>query len=214
VIVEEREAAPVSVDPAQLEHERLYRAKAGAPSLVRVPAARFLAVDGRGSPGGDAFRDAVGALYSIAYTAKFALKTAGAPNVKVPPLEGLFSTGDADAVFDTAARERLRWTLMLRLPEPIDDTAVESARVEAARKRDLPALHEVRVERFDEGLSAQVLHVGPYAAENATVALLLEFIRAQGLEPRGRHHEIYLGDPRRAAPERLKTIIRQPVTDR
>lgn len=132
-------------------------------------------------------------------------------NVKVPPLEGLYSA-DADAAdFDTTARERLVWTLMLRLPEPLDAEVVEDARAQAAKKRPLP-LDRVRVEQFDEGLCARLLHVGPYATETATVAALHAFIREQGHAPRGRHHEIYLSDPRRIAPERIKTIIRQPVT--
>ena len=99
-------------------HEALYRAKPGSPSLVQVPGARFLAIDGTGSPDGEAFQAAVGALYALACSAKFALKKASGVNVKVPPLEDLFSA-DADAAdFDTASRERLAWTLMLRLPEP------------------------------------------------------------------------------------------------
>jgi hypothetical protein len=94
----------------------------------------------------------------------------------------------------------------------MDAEAVEAARPQAAKKRPQPALDRVRVEQFDEGFCAQVLHVGPYAAETATVAALQAFIREQGREPRGRHHEIYLSDPRRTAPERIRTVIRQPVT--
>jgi hypothetical protein len=192
-------------------HEELYRATAGTPVLVEVPPARFLMIDGHGRPGDERFTGAVAALYPVAYTAKFALQKAGGPVMMVPPLEGLFTTDVPVEGFDTSALEELDWTLMLRLPDPIDDALVERARAKAAEKRALPAIGQVRVELFDEGECAQVLHVGPYSAEGPTVALLHAFIHAHRREPRGAHPEIYLGDPRRAQPEKLKTIIRQPV---
>ena len=192
------------------DHERLYRAKAGVLELVEVPPARFLAIDGKGRPGDETFQEAIAALFSIAYMAKFTLKKAAGENVKVPPLEGLYS-GIGLESFDEVARQPLEWTLMLRLPEPIDDALVERARADARRKHPLAALDSVRIEHFAEGACVQALHVGPYATEPVTVDLMREFIRSQGLEPRGRHHEIYLGDPRRVKPERLKTILRQPV---
>jgi hypothetical protein len=110
-----------------------------------------------------------------------------------------------------AVREGLRWTLMLRLPEPVDEGAVEEARTEAARKKDLAAIADVRVEMFDEGTAAQVLHFGPYSQEPATIETLREFIAEQGRAAKGRHHEIYLSVPGRTKPERMKTILRQPV---
>lgn len=195
--------------PDALEHEQLYKAKAGAPALVQVPPARFLAVDGNGSPDDEAFQDAVAALYAIAYTAKFALKKAGGETVKVPPLEGLYTDFEASSFEE--GRRRLVWTLMLRLPKPLDEALVERARAEAGVRRPNAALGRVRTMQLAEGACAQVLHVGPYSTEPATLASLREFIRSQRLEPRGRHHEIYLGDPRRSKPERLKTILRQPV---
>lgn len=164
-----------------------------------MPPARFLAIDGAGRPGDEAFQQAVGALFALAYGARFALKRSARAAVKVPPLEGLY---------DVPAAGRFTWTLMLRLPEAIDEGLLEQAR---ARKRDVPRLEDVEVRPFAEGRCAQVLHVGPYAAEGTTIELLHAFIRAQGLESRGRHHEIYLGDPRRARPDRLRTILRQPV---
>jgi hypothetical protein len=191
------------------EHEQLYVAKAGAPALVDIPPARFLAVDGAGSPDDEAFQEAIAALYAIAFTAKFALKKSGGENVTVPPLEGLFTDFEASS-FDEG-RWRLVWTLMLRLPKPFDDALIERARADAARRRPLPALDRVHTMQFAEGTCAQVLHIGPYSTEPPTIELLREFIRSQQLQPRGRHHEIYLGDPRRARPETLKTILRQPV---
>jgi hypothetical protein len=181
-------------------HERLYRART-VPALVEVPPARFLAADGAGRPGDEAFQGAVGALFALGYGARFALKRATGAAVKVPPLEGLY---------DTPENGRFTWTLMLRLPEAIDETLLDGA-TEAARKRDLPELERVEVRRLAEGRCAQILHIGPYAAEGPTIELLHAFIHGQGLEPRGRHHEIYLGDPRRARPDRLRTILRRPV---
>jgi hypothetical protein len=187
--------------------------ESGRPALVDVPPARFLMIDGQGSPDGEEFQQAVAALYGIAYRSKFGLKKAGGPDIKVPPLEGLFDVlRDPTQAFDPAVRERLRWTLMLRLPEPIDDDLVEGAREDAARKNDMEALAKVRIEEFDEGTCAQVLHIGPYAEEPATIELLRGFIGELSRAARGRHHEIYLSIPGRTKPERMKTILRQPVS--
>jgi hypothetical protein len=195
-------------------HDELYRGKAGRPALVDVPRARFLMIDGQGSPDGEEFQQAVAALYGIAYRSKFALRKGGGPDIKVPPLEGLFDVlRDPTQAFDPAVRGRLRWTLMLRLREPIEDEPVERAREDAAaRKKDMEALAKVRIEEFDEGTCAQVLHIGPYSEEPATIELLRGFIGEQGRAARGRHHEIYLSVPGRTKPERMKTILRQPVS--
>lgn len=194
-------------------HDDLYRGKAGRPVLVEVPPARFLMIDGRGSPDGEEFQQAVAALYAIAYGSKFALKRAGGPDVKVPPLEGLFDVlKNPSQAFNPAVRRRLRWTLMLRLREPISAKLVEQAREDAVRKKGATALAKVRIEKFSEGTCAQVLHIGPYSEEPATIALLRGFIGGQGRTARGRHHEIYLSIPGRTKPERLKTILRQPVS--
>lgn len=194
-------------------HDALYRAKAAKPALVDVPPARFLVIDGQGSPDSQDFKESVTALFGLAYRAKFALKKAGGPDVKVPPLEGLFDVlEDPAQALDPAVRERLRWTLMLRLPEPIEDELIERAREDASHKKDMATLAKVRIQEFDEGKSAQVLHVGPYSEEPASVELLRGFMSEQGRVPRGRHHEIYLSVPGRTKPERMKTILRQPVT--
>lgn len=153
------------------------------------------------------------ALYTIAYGSKFALKKTGGPDVKVPPLEGLFDVlPDPAQASDPAVRKRFRWTLMLRLREPITDGLVERARKEAVRKKDIAALTKVRIEEFDEGTCAQLLHIGPHSEEAATIALLRRFIGEEGRAAQGRHHEIYLSVPGRTKPERMKTILRQPVS--
>jgi hypothetical protein len=128
-------------------------------------------------------------------------------------LEGLFDVlQDPAQAFDPDMRTRLRWTLTLRLREQIGDELVERAREGAARKKDPTALAKVRIEVFDEGTCVQVLHVGPYSAEPATIELLRGFMGEQGRVARGRHHEIYLSVPGRTKPERMKTILRQPVS--
>lgn len=185
----------------RVTHEELYRAQPGVPALVAVPPARFLMIEGAGTPGGERFQQSLAALYGIAYTVKFTLKKAGVADFKVPPLEGLYGE----------FVEPVRWTLMIRMPEPVGAADVEAARAVVARKRPLPTLADVRFEEFDEGRCAQVLHVGPYSEEAATIATLQAFIREQGHELRGRHHEIYLSVPGRTRPERLKTVLRQPV---
>src|SRR3954452_14599359 len=132
------------------------------------------------------------------------------PWTRVMPLEGQWWTPDM-ATFSTDDRSQWNWTLMILVPEQVTAEVVEAARGAAARKHPEDPLDRVRLERFAEGRCAQVLHVGPYSAEGATVAALHAFIAANGCALSGRHHEIYLGDPRRAAPEKLRTILRQPV---
>lgn len=194
------------------------------PVLVDVPELGFVVVDGSGSPEGAEFTAAVQALYSVTYGAHYALarRAGGAP--KVGPLEALWWSDDPDeydtvmavregrGTFSDADREHWLWSAMIAQPEGVDRPMVERVAAEAAAHRTLPALRWLRYTRWHEGLCAQVMHVGPYADEPATLAVLHAFIAEQGLRPTGRHHEIYLGDPRRCAPERLRTILRQPVT--
>lgn len=167
-------------------------------------------IDGRGDPDGTAFAGAVQALYSVAYGLKFAVKKAGGEDARVAPLEGLW-WGAEDEGFTPESRERWQWTLMIRIPDRTDAELLSETLAAAAKKKpDLP-ITDVRVEMFAEGSAAQVMHVGPYADEPATIAALHAFIASEGLRLRGKHHEIYLGDPRRSAPEKLRTLLRQPV---
>jgi hypothetical protein len=179
------------------------------PGLVDVPELKFLMIDGHGDPNTSAdYGQAIEALYSVAYTLKFALKREGSLDYPVMPLEGLWSAGDA---YDFSSKARWRWTAMLLQPDIITDELVADATEQAVQKRSLPAVALMRLETFTEGLCAQVLHIGPYADEGRTITALHEFIAEQGYILRGEHHEIYLGDPRRSAPDRLRTIIRQPI---
>jgi hypothetical protein len=188
----------------------LYGARAGEPVLVEVPAMNFAMVDGTGDPNDSVeFQQAMAVLYPVSYTLKFMLKPTGFEYV-VPPPEGLWW---ADSMEDFARLDKSewKWTMMIMQPEPVTLDRFDHAVATVREKKDPPGLARLRLETYDEGLSAQVLHVGPYADEGPTIEKLHAFIDAQGCRRRGKHHEIYLGDPRRSAPEKLKTIIRQSV---
>ncbi len=195
------------------ELSHLYRPSSKEVTIVDVPPMRFLMVDGTGNPKtAPGFQDAMAALYSVAYTLKFMLKKSDpAQDYVVMPLEGLWWTEDQGGLA-AGSPDAWKWTLMIALPDSVTGELVDEAAKEAMKKRDLPSLSRVRLETFHEGECVQIMHVGPYSEEGPTIARLHEFIRENGLEPAGRHHEIYLGDPRRCAPDKLKTVVRQPVT--
>lgn len=201
-------------------HPALYAASAKAARefvLVDVPRLRYLAVDGSGDPNTtDAYRQAVEALFGVAYTLKFASKAAGRDFV-VGPLEGLWRADDP-AAFVARDKAAWEWTMLIAQPDWIDADALAAAVAavrEKSRKKkvDPPAaLGLVRLVDLHEGPSAQILHVGSYDDETPTLAHLHdEWMPQRGLTFAGDHHEIYLGDPRRTAPDKLKTILRQPV---
>lgn len=195
--------------PARLR--RLYFPAPGTPSVVEVPAMNYLMVDGAGDPNtATAFREAIGALYGLAYTIKFGSAEPAVRRAPVMPLEGRFWSARGSLLGKRSKRD-WRWTLLLREPEGIGSAEVELARRTLRSRKDPPGLAKVRFERWKEGKAVEVLHVGPYSAEAATVRSLHRFARSRGYRLTGRHHEIYLGDPRRTRPERLKTVIRQPV---
>lgn len=191
--------------------ERLYRARR-TPELVEVPPLRYLCLDGHGDPNtSPAYADAVQALYAVSYAATFAVRKAGGTDVKVSPLEGFWSAEDM-STFVTGDKGAWDWTMVIRQPDSVTDDLVARLVDEVAEKKRLPAVRDLRVGTIAEGTAAQVLHVGPYAAEGPTIQRLHDFIHEQGFVFSGdveRHHEIYLGDPRRAAPEKLRTIVRQ-----
>lgn len=195
----------------------LYAPSARHPSIVTVPELAFIMIDGRGDPNAsEAYQEALGALYGVAYTLKFSLKKADpARDFKVAPLEGLWwpETERPSMEELQAERDSWSWTMMIALPDEVTAAELAAAAEAAARRRPSPALGLVRFERFAEGLAAQIMHVGPYSAEAPTIERLHRFVEEQGYKLRGRHHEIYLGDPRRTAPERLKTVIRHPVEE-
>lgn len=178
--------------------------------VVEVPRLNFLMVDGRGDPNtAEEYRTAVQWLYSMSYGLKFASKAAG-KDYGVSPLEGLWWAEDM-ASFTAGDKSKWLWTAMIMQPDWIDVAASESAAAKARAKLGEPP-PSLRLESFEEGLCVQTMHIGPYSAEGPTIAELHSgFLPANGLVENGYHHEIYIGDPGRTAPERLRTIIRQPV---
>lgn len=188
------------------------------PVLVDLPELGYLMIDGQGAPeagaGGPStdFQKAFGALYPVVYTIKFRLKADGL-TMPVMPLEALWFTSD-DGTFDMAVPpERWRWTAMIAVSDDVKPAVFSDAVAEVRRKKGgSTELDRLRFERWQEGRCAQVMHVGPYSEEAPTIERLHAFIAAHGLRPRGAHHEIYLGDPRRADPAKLRTVLRQPVT--
>lgn len=178
------------------------------PVLVDVEPAKYLAVDGQGEPGGEEFQAAIGALYGTAFTMKMTKKFAG-QDYKVCHLEGLWWGSDPGKCITEQPKSSWHWKLIMRVPDFI--TAKDVKEAAAALKAKGKDGREVRLETIKEGRCVQVLHVGPYSAEGETIGRMQAFETAHGLAPRGAHHEIYLSDPRRVAPERVRTILRQPV---
>lgn len=200
----------------------LYSPKAGRFELVTVPELPFLSITGRIEPGGGpsdspGFESALQALYGLAYTLRFALKKRAENPLDAPvmPLEGLW--GITGGNFEHTRPENWEYRLLMGVPEQVGQPDVDAAVADLRRKRgDAPELDRLELHRFAEGLCAQVLHVGPYATEPETLARLAPFLDEHALVDLvgvrgGLHHEIYLGDPRRAAPEKLRTILRHPV---
>lgn len=191
-----------------------FRARRGQFRVLEVPPARYLMIDGRGDPNTDpSYLAAIAALYPVAYTLKFASRNDHGRDYVVPPLEGLWWAGDMASFTDARDKSVWNWTLMLQVPGWLREQDTTAAAEKVRRKKTAPErLDDLRTGVLDEGLCVQTLHVGPYDAEGPVLAEMHhEFIPAHGLEMTGRHHEIYLGDPRRAAPEKLRTILRQPV---
>lgn len=193
------------------QYRGLYNPSVKECSVVDVPKLQFLMIDGSGDPNtATAYREAIEALYGMSYTLKFLSKNTEAIDYVVMALEGLWWTDDM-ADFSEDDKSAWSWTAMMMQPDHITEAHVETALGELRAKKNPPALDRIRFEPFREGLSVQIMHIGPYADEAPTIARLHQFAADQGYRLRGKHHEIYLGDPRRTAPERLRTVIRQPV---
>jgi hypothetical protein len=193
----------------RLKH--LYQPTHKAFTVVDVPPLKFLMIDGKGNPNtSQAFQEAMQALYGMSYTLKFASKKELGIDYTVMALEGLWWADDMEA-FSLGAKDTWYWTVMMLQPDHITPEFVEAARAELARNKDVPALPRLRYETFHEGLSVQIMYFGPYADEGPTIARMHAFIQDNGYTMAGKHHEIYLSDARKVAPEKLKTVIRQPV---
>ncbi|ABK17414.1 conserved hypothetical protein [Syntrophobacter fumaroxidans MPOB] len=195
------------------QHKDLYRPPAGWPVLVDVPAMVFLMADGRGDPTKTPeFARTVETLFGIAYSLKSTFKKAGTfPDFVVPPLECLWWTDDSSS-FSFRDLHSWRWTLMIRQPEHVEPVMVAEARKQLMVKKKDRALPDVRLEACEEGPAVQALHVGAYCDEHRTIEKMHALMMENGWIARGKHHEIYLNDPRRTVPEKLKTILRQPIS--
>jgi hypothetical protein len=181
--------------------------------VVEVPEMRFLKLDGEDDPNiSETFREAVEALYAVSYALTFAVKKEEGLDYRVMPLEGLWWTErrmtDLEEILED--RSAWKWTLLMMQPEWATEERFERVLTSVRQKKNLPALSGMRFEPFREGRAAQVMHLGPFAEEGPTIERIDRFIEERGGMRRGKHHEIYLSDFRRTAPEKLKTIIRQP----
>lgn len=206
-----------------ISFESLLKVRKGAVDLIDVPEFGFVVVTGGGAPGGGEFTEALQALYAVSYGAHFLARKERGETTRVMPLEALWWAGkpgqqdilaavaQGQATMADTGKDRWRWQAMIMQPAPIDAGLIAAALTQARERRPAPGLDRVRYVRWAEGRCAQLLHVGPYTAEGPSVVRLHQAIADAGYQPRGRHHEIYLGDPRRSAPEKLRTILRQPV---
>lgn len=194
------------------ELKQCYAPKNTGWALVDIPEQQFLAIDGHGDPNTSAdYAQAVEALYTVAYTIKFTSKRALGRDFVVAPLEGLWWS-DRPEAFTARAKDEWDWRMLISMPEWITEDLIEEAKQAALAKKKLAAITGVRREVLNEGTSAQVLHIGPYDDEGPVLATLHnEYLAANNLQMTGLHHEIYLSDPRRTDPAKLKTILRQPV---
>lgn len=193
------------------ELKHLYKASHLKIELIDVPKMNFLMIDGTGDPNTSAaYKEAIEALYALSYTLKFMIKK-GEQEIDygVMPLEGLWWVDDMSK-FDTNKKEDWKWTAMIMQPEVVTSELVALATEVVRKKKNPIALSKICFESFAEGKAAQTLHIGPFSEEGPTIKRVHDFIIDNGYKLTGKHHEIYLSDIRRAAPEKWKTIIRQP----
>jgi hypothetical protein len=196
--------------------KHLYAPPAGKVALVDVPEFRFVMIDGRIEPGeapgtSPAFGEAMAALYGAAYTLKFMSKLCKEDPIDYPvmALEGLWWVEDGQ--FDITIKDNWVYTLMIMQPDHITPDMFAEALAQVAMKKPNPALSRLRLASFCEGLCVQAMHIGPYATEPATIEKMRQWAETNGYRFAHKHHEIYLGDPRRADPAKLKTVLRHPV---
>lgn len=204
---------PAKVDYKKTQKE-FYQPKAQDPVIVDVPEMQFLMIDGMGSPGDSReYQDALAVLYPVSFRTKFLSKAKGKDYV-VPPLEGLWWADDM-IDFVEGNRDKWKWTMMIRQPDWITQEEIDEAKAIVNEKKPelSKLLPKLRLEKYKEGKSAQIMHIGPYSEERPTVQKIHDFIKIERGEFDGlkkKHHEIYLSDPRKANHETMKTVIRQP----
>jgi hypothetical protein len=193
------------------ELKSFYNPTAKDVTLIDIPKMNFIMIDGQGAPESKQFMQAMLALYPIAYTIKFDKKKTGGPDFTVMALEGLWWAEDMKVFMpETSDRNKWQWTVMMMQPDFITRRDFENAVKAAKKKKDNPALDNVRFESFTEGKSVQIMHIGPYSAEGPNIQKIHQKIAEIGGKLSGKHHEIYLSDPRRVTPDKMKTVLRQP----
>ncbi len=201
------------------ENKQLYNPSKNEPAFVEVPEMNFLMIDGQGDPNtSKEYQDAMEALFPVSYKIKFISKKEKSQDYVVMPLEGLWWVDNMEN-FTIEDKSNWKWTVMIRQPDFITKSIIKQAMEEVEKKKAPESLNKIRFGSLNEGLSAQILHIGPYSEEGPTVEKLHNFIHENGYEFDGnmekqKHHEIYLSDMRRTKPERLKTIIRQPLMEK
>ena len=193
------------------EYKTYYRAKTN-PEVVEFGEIPFLTIEGKGEPGGREFTSTVEALYPLAYGVKNICKKQG-KDFGVPKLEGLWWV-ESDRPALEVPREDWRWKLLIRLPDFVTSKMVEKARNEVFKKKGIELVKEIKFEKIKEGKCIQILHIGPYSTEPESLAKMRKLMEQKNIVESGLHHEIYLSDPRKVTPEKMKTIIRQPVKER
>jgi hypothetical protein len=194
------------------ELKSLYNPSSKEITTIDVPSMNFLLIDGEGAPTSSQFIEAVEALFSVSYTLKFIIKKGKGVDYGVMPLEGLWWVDDMTK-FNADQKDEWKWTAMIMQPKYVDASDVTLAVEQVKKKKKLVALHKVRFESFKEGNAAQIMYVGPFSAEGPTITKIHAYIENSGHTLSGKHHEIYLNNPATTAPEKLKTILRQPMSD-
>jgi hypothetical protein len=218
-IIEDWQPEPFSEGTrmAKIDYKKEYgdwfTASTSQPKWVELPALNYLMIDGKGDPNTSVeYQQAVEALFALAYGLKFKIKKGETGlDYGVLPLEGLWWVPDMSK-FTQTSKEDWLWTMMIMQPACVTPQLTATVASEIKRKKNLPSLDLVSFESYTEGQAAQIMHIGPYSEEAPTIEKLHTFIHSQNYVRHGKHHEIYLGDPRLAAPEKLRTIIRQPVS--
>lgn len=202
----------IPMDKVDLRKELkdLYNPSKNQISFVDVPAMNFLLVNGEGNPNSPQYQNAVEALFSVSYALKFMIKKAQGIDYSVMPLEGLWWVDDMSK-FAAVSKDEWKWTAMIMQPKYVTAQDVSAAVEQIKKKKNLPALPRLRFESFQEGEAAQIMYIGPFAEEGSTIQKIHQAITSSGHKLSGKHHEIYLNDPSKTAPEKLKTILRQPM---
>ncbi len=190
------------------EYKPYYTAKT-TPEIIEVEEAQFLTIQGKGAPQGDEFMAKLGALYPLAYGIKMLMKKEG-KDFAVAKLEGLWWT-ESNKPFMEVSREEWHWKLLIRQPEFVTQEIFEKAKNEVVKNKGIELTNEVKFEKIKEDKCVQVLHIGPYSAETESWEKIIKLMKEKNLVENGLHHEIYLSDPRKVAPEKMRTILRQPV---